>query len=44
MFGGYDTTPTEAEALLRAQEFTSVRTLPNPPASLAAMIAARRPI
>jgi SAM-dependent methyltransferase len=42
MFGGLDTTPGEAEALLRAQGLTSVRTLPNPPASAAAMIVARR--
>jgi SAM-dependent methyltransferase len=42
MFGGFDTTPADAEALLRAHGFTSVRTLPNPPASLAVTIAARR--
>lgn len=42
MFGGLDTTPPAAEALLRERGFGSVRTLQHPPASLAAMVVARR--
>ncbi|HKQ70586.1 MAG TPA: class I SAM-dependent methyltransferase [Polyangiaceae bacterium] len=42
MFGGFVTTPADVEAILRAQGFVEVRTLPPAPTALTALIVARR--
>ena len=43
LFGGYVTTNDGVSVLLRQHGFVDVRTLPSPPTSLTALVAARRP-